>query len=104
MSNGRRHSTSGPYAIRVQGRLEERWAGWFDGCTFTHGEDGTTVLTASEVDQSALHGVLQVLRDLGLPLLSVTALAHDLPADEREAVPTTSPAATTAAPPPEESP
>lgn len=65
-------TTPGTYAIRVQGRLDARWAGLLDGCTLRHDRDGTTVLTREVLDQAALHGVLQVLRDLGLPLLSVT--------------------------------
>ena len=67
----------GAYAIRVQGRLEARWATWFDGCSLTSHSDGTTVITASVVDQAALHGLLQALRDLSLPLLSVTPLHLD---------------------------
>ena len=68
-----------PYEIRVQGRLEARWATWFDGFTLTNGPDGTTVITGTVVDQAALHGLLQSLRDLGLPLLSVTQLPDGLP-------------------------
>ena len=65
-------AAAGAYAIRVQGRLEQRWAGWFEGCTLTPDGDGTTVITGTVADQAALHGLLQVLRDLGLPLVSVT--------------------------------
>ena len=64
-------STPARYAIRVQGRLDPRWADWFDGFALTAGDDGTTVLAGPAVDQAALHGLLQALRDLGLPLLSV---------------------------------
>jgi hypothetical protein len=56
----------------VQGRLEPRWATWFDGFRLASDPDGTTVISGSVVDQAALHGVLQSLRDLGLPLVSVT--------------------------------
>ncbi len=66
------HSNPGLYEIRVQGRLESRWAAWFDGFTLTPGPGGTTVITGTVIDQAALHGLLQSLRDLGLPLLSVT--------------------------------
>ncbi len=61
------------YEIRVQGRLEERWARWFDGLALTTGRDGTTTLRGPVVDQAALHGVLGRLRDLGLPILAVTS-------------------------------
>jgi hypothetical protein len=62
------------YEIRVAGHLDARWAGRFDGLTLTPADDGTTVIQCSPVDQAALHGVLQMLRDLGIPLISVTQL------------------------------
>ena len=40
-------ATAGAYAIRVQGRLEQRWARWFDGCTLTCDGDGTTVISGT---------------------------------------------------------
>jgi hypothetical protein len=74
------HTGPGRYEVRVQGRLEPRWATWFDGFTLAPGADGTTVMTGVVADQAALHGLLQSLRDLGLPLLSVTQpLQEDLP-------------------------
>ncbi len=62
------------YEIRVTGHLSPRWAAWFDGLTLTRAADGTTVLDGEIVDQAALHGVLEKLRDLGIPLVSVTQL------------------------------
>ena len=59
------------YAIRLQGHLDGRWAGWFGGLTITLEEDGSTLLTGPVVDQAALHGLLKKVRDLGMPLLSV---------------------------------
>jgi hypothetical protein len=59
------------YEIRLRGRLDQRWASWFDGMTVTALDDGTTVLEGWVADQAALHGLLSRLRDLGLPLLSV---------------------------------
>jgi hypothetical protein len=66
-----RHQSPGRYEIRVKGRLDTRWAAWFDGLTLTHGSDGTTVIHGPIADQAALHGLLQKIRDLGLPLISV---------------------------------
>jgi hypothetical protein len=65
------------YAIRVQGRLEPRWAAWFAGMSLTAHTDGTTTLHGALPDQAALHGVLAGLRDLGIPLISVTTPAPD---------------------------
>jgi hypothetical protein len=62
------------YEIRVGGHLSSRWEAWFDGLSLTEAGDGTTVIRGPLVDQSALHGVLQKLRDLGIPLISVTQL------------------------------
>jgi hypothetical protein len=71
-TNDRREA--GRYEIRIQGHLETRWAGWFDGLRLTHDSDGTTVIRGPVVDQAALHGLLQKVRDIGLPLVSVTHL------------------------------
>lgn len=64
-------SEAGDYQIRIQGRLDARWATWFDGLRLTNESDGTTVLYGPVADQAALHGLLQKVRDLGLPLLTV---------------------------------
>lgn len=60
------------YEIRLQGHLDRRWSGWFDGMSLTTDTDGTTVLCGPVMDQAALHGLLARLRDLGLPLIAVT--------------------------------
>jgi hypothetical protein len=65
------------YEIRVQGHLGARWAAWFDGLSLTNEDDGTTVIRGPVVDQAALHGVLQKLRDVGIPLVSLTQVSSD---------------------------
>lgn len=62
------------YRITIQGHLESDWSEWFEGLTITWGNTGETILTGPLVDQTALHGVLSKIRDLGLPLLSLTRL------------------------------
>ena len=59
------------YEIRLKGRLDGRWAAWFEGMTLSHADDGTMVLRGRVADQAALHGVLGKVRDLGLPLVAV---------------------------------
>jgi len=66
------------YEIRVKGHLADRWAAWFDGMSLTRQSDGTTVLRGPVADQSALHGLLRKINDLGLPLVSVTPTPNDL--------------------------
>ncbi len=65
------------YEIRVNGHLGTRWAAWFDGLAISSESDGTTVLRGSIVDQAALHGLLQKLRDVGIPLISLTQVPSD---------------------------
>ena len=74
MSTGGQHGP-GQYEIRVKGHLDTRWATWFDGLAIAHGSDGTTMIHGPVADQAALHGLLQKIRDLGLPLISVNHVA-----------------------------
>jgi hypothetical protein len=60
------------YQIVVKGHLDSEWSDWFDGLNITMVDNGETILSGPVVDQSALHGVLIKIRDLGLPLLSLT--------------------------------
>ena len=62
----------GLYEIRIKGHLDNRWADWFEGLTITALDNGETLLTGPVVDQAALHGLLRKVRDLAMPLLSVT--------------------------------
>lgn len=63
---------AGRYRIRVQGHLEHRWSAWLDGMSLSPRDDGTTTLCGLVSDQAALHGLIQRIRDLGLPLLEIT--------------------------------
>ena len=63
------------YQIRLQGHLDQQWSDWFEGLAIEPQENGETLLTGPVVDQPALHGLLKKVRDLGLPLLSVTRVA-----------------------------
>jgi hypothetical protein len=60
------------YEIRIKGHLDDKWADWFEGLTITREDNGETQLIGPVVDQAALHGVLRKVRDLGMPLLSVS--------------------------------
>jgi hypothetical protein len=62
------------YQIRISGQLGDQWSDWFEGLTITLEEDGYTLLSGPVVDQSALHGLLKKVRDLGIPLISVNRI------------------------------
>lgn len=66
------------YEIRVKGILAQRWSAWFEGLTIdTSAGDGTTAIRGPIVDQAALHGLLQKLRDVGVPLISLTEVPNE---------------------------
>ena len=59
------------YQIRIKGHLDGSWSEWLGGLEISPLENGETVLTGPVRDQSALHGLLAKIRDLGLPLIAV---------------------------------
>jgi hypothetical protein len=68
------------YQIIVAGHLDERWLRWFDGLSVTQRPNAETAISG-EMDQSALHGILNRIRDLGLKIISVQSYPSpgDLP-------------------------
>ncbi len=65
------------YQIVLQGHLGRQWADWFPGFTITVDAQGHTILVGPVIDQSALHGLLKKVRDLGIPLISVNRINPD---------------------------
>ncbi len=62
------------YQIRIKGHLSSQWTVWFDGLTITLEDNGDTLLTGPVIDQAALYGLLKKVRDLGMPLISVSPI------------------------------
>lgn len=73
------------YEIRLKGHLDVRRAQMFEGLEMVQEPGGNTVLTGPVIDQAALHGVLNRIRDLGVPLLSVKRISSDAAYKERSA-------------------
>ncbi len=69
----------GAYEIRIRGHLDTRWEATLGVSSLSQETDGTTVLRGL-LDQPALHGLLQRIRDRSLPLISVTRIDPDQPA------------------------
>ncbi len=66
----------GCYRITLKGNIKANWSEWFDRWTVSYTEPDITVLQSGIVDQSALHGVIQKIRDLNLPIISVERVSE----------------------------
>lgn len=79
-------SANACYQICVCGNLDERWLRWFDGYTVAYLGSGKTLIKLTAVDQPALFGVINRVRDLGLELISVqkdgSENSHDITGEE----------------------
>ena len=70
---------AGWYEIGLKGHLDSRWTAWFDGLSFSNEIDGTATISGPVVDQAALRGLLQKVRDMGVPLISVIQVGDEQP-------------------------
>ncbi len=67
------------YQIRIKGHLDKQWTDWFEGMTIALQDNGETLLTGPVIDQSALHGLIKKVRDLGMILISVQRVENPPP-------------------------
>jgi hypothetical protein len=88
MSTSREFDHPIRYQIRVKGCLDAKWSDWFDGLRIEPGVGEETLLLGPVADQAALHGLLNKIRDLGLPLVSVMRVdapdARPVPGERHE--------------------
>jgi len=75
MTNVHEFDRSTPYQIRLKGSLDSSWSDWFDGFSITVQGD-ETILVGVVCDQSALHGILAKINDLGLPIVSIEKISQ----------------------------
>lgn len=65
------------WEIRVESSVDQSWSVWFEGMQITSEAADGTVIAGEVVDQAALHGLLNRVRDVGLTLVSVTRAEQD---------------------------
>jgi len=72
---GLQRTQSAKYQIKIQGRQTEGWADWMNELEIVtepiSNNITITTLTGMVKDQSGLHGMLNRIRDLSIPLISV---------------------------------
>ena len=60
----------GKTRIVIKGHLDQEWTNRFEGMKISY-EAGSTIHSGNLKDDSHLHGILEIIRDLNLTLISV---------------------------------
>jgi hypothetical protein len=72
------------YQFHVEGHLDQTWSAWLGDVLVQQQHDGTTLLTQTIPDQSALYGVLFKLNNIGLSLIAVQRISKSAGADHND--------------------
>jgi hypothetical protein len=70
--------------IRIKGHLPDRYFESFEGMQVTNLADGETLISGDAVDQAQLFGVINRIRDLGIPLLAINCFTSILTTEETD--------------------
>ena len=62
--------------IKVQGRLDKKWNDYFEGMKISY-EGDNTMITGNLKDESQMFGILNLVRDFNLKLISVNTEEED---------------------------
>jgi hypothetical protein len=60
----------GKTIIKIQGHLDKEWKNSFEGMKISY-EGDSTILIGNLKDEAHMHGVLNIIRDLNLKLISI---------------------------------
>jgi hypothetical protein len=60
----------GKTKITIQGHLDKKWMNSFEGMKISYEADNT-ILTGNLKDEAHMHGILNIIRDLNIKLISV---------------------------------
>ena len=63
----------GKTKIKIQGHLDKKWKNRFEGMEISY-EGDNTILTGNLKDEAHMHGVLNIIRDLNLKLISINSV------------------------------
>jgi hypothetical protein len=61
--------------IVIKGHLDKQWKNHFEDMKISY-EAGSTILFGNLKDDSHLHGILEIIRDLNLTLISVNPVEN----------------------------
>jgi hypothetical protein len=63
----------GKTKIIIQGHVDKKWKNSFEGMKISY-EGDNTILTGILKDEAHMHGVLNVIRDLNIRLISINPI------------------------------